>query len=348
MIGIVDHIRRIKLFLLLAALCPNSRAAEAVNNLPAGAGRIVLVENPKATQAFIPQESVVGDMVRKGLLALTEKNSTSGAWASLLSSNDIVGIKVYSGPGRNSGTRIPVIVALVETLLEAGIPTQHILIWDRRLSDLRQAGYFELAEKYGVKVAGSLEEGYDETVFYETPLLGKLVYGDLEFGKKGETVGRKSFVSKLVTSKMTKIINVTPLLNHNLAGVSGILYSLAMGSVDNVLRFELDPERLSNAIPEIIALPQLGDRVVLNIVDALICQYQGEERTLLHYSAALNQLWFSKDPVALDVLGITELERQRKKANNPEARINWGIYNNAAVLDLGVADPKKIQIERVK
>ena len=40
---------------------------------------------------------------------------------------------------------------------------------------------------------------------------------------------------------MTKIINVTPLLNHNLAGVSGILYGLAIGSVDNTLRFELDP-----------------------------------------------------------------------------------------------------------
>ena len=114
-----------------------------------------------------------------------------------------------------------------------------------------------------------------------------------------------------------------------------------MGSVDNVLRFELDPDRLSNAIPEIIALPKLGDRVVLNVVDALICQYQGEERTLLHYSTPLNQLWFSKDPVALDVLAITELDRQRKKANSPEARANWSIYNNAALLDLGVGRAQK-------
>ena len=60
----------------------------------------------------------------------------------------------------------------------------------------------------------------------------------------------------------------------------------------------------------------------------------------------MNQLWLSKDPVALDVLAITELENQRKKAQNPPAHINMGIYTNAALLDLGIADPKKIQIER--
>jgi hypothetical protein len=340
--------RMLNLLMLLAAAATASAAPaeEAAENLPQGAGRIVLVENPKATHAFTPQPSVVSEMLRNGLTSITGKMPVSEAWRSLLASNDIVGIKVFSGPGRNSGTRISLVSALIETLLEAGLPSKNILVWDRRVSDLRQAGYFDLAEKYGVKVAGSQEEGYDESAFYETPLLGKLVYGDLEFARKGEGVGRKSFVSNLVTKKMTKIINVTPLLNHNLAGVSGILYGLAIGSVDNTLRFELDPERLNNAIPEIIALPQIGDRIVLNIVDALICQYQGEERTLLHYSAPMNQLWLSKDPVALDVLAITELENQRKKAQNPPARINMGIYTNAALLDLGIADPKKIQIER--
>ena len=67
--------------------------------------------------------------------------------------------------------------------------------------------------------AGAAESGYDEKVFYDTPLLGSLVWGDLEFGKKGEGIGRKSFVSKLVSTNMTKIVNITPLLNHNEAGV---------------------------------------------------------------------------------------------------------------------------------
>lgn len=312
------------------------------------AGRIVIVEQTNATRAFVPQRDAVEAMVRKGLLAFSRKDSVSDAWRGLITQQDTVGIKVHSAPGANSGTRPAVVMALVETLLEAGIPAKQILVWDRRLSDLRQAGYFELAERYGIKIAGSVEEGFDEKVFYDTALLGRLVYGDLEFGRKGEGLKRKSYVSRLVTEKMTKIINITPLLNHNLAGVSGVLYGLALGSVDNVLRFELDPERLSTAIPEIFALPQLADRVVLNIVDALICQYEGEESTLLHFSVPLNQLWFSKDPVALDVLAITELERQRKNAKTPDLRVNWSIYQNAAIMDLGLADPKKILVEKTQ
>jgi hypothetical protein len=166
----------------------------------------------------------------------------------------------------------------------------------------------------------------------------------LEFGKKGEGVGRKSFVSKLVSNQMTKIINITPLMNHNEAGVFGNLFSLATGSVDNTARFESDHDRMSTAVPEIYALPSLSDHVVLSITDALICQYEGEERSLLHYSAILNQLRFSRDPLALDVLSLQELDRQRALAKAPVVKFDPELYNNAALLELGVNDPKKIDV----
>jgi hypothetical protein len=40
--------------------------------------------------------------------------------------------------------------------------------------------------------------------------------------------------------------------------------------VDNVLRFESDPDRLATAVPEIYGLTNLSDHVVMNITDALI------------------------------------------------------------------------------
>src|SRR5207249_4900275 len=197
---------------------------------------------------------------------------------------------------------------------------------------------------YHIRVVGSAQAGYDEKAFYDKPLLGNLVWGDLEFGKKEPGVGRKSFVSKLVSQEITKIINVSPMLNHNFAGISGHLYGLAMGSVDNIARFEADAGRLARAVPEIYALPSLSDRVVLNVVDALICQYEGGERGLLHYSTMLNELRFSRDPVALDVLSIQELERQRQAAGAPAIKPNLELYNNAALLELGVSDLKKIRM----
>jgi hypothetical protein len=314
-------------------------------NLPA---RVISVHDPQAVDAFRPRAHVVHSMVDRGITALTGKPSVVDAWRSLVSTQDVIGIKVFSVPGPNSGTRPAVVAALVEGLLTAGIPPKHVIIWDKQAVDLRLAGFFDLAEQYGVRVEGSTQAGYDEQAFYETAILGNLVWGDLEFGQKGKGVGRKSYVSKLVSREVTKLINVTPLLNHNLVGVSGNLFSLAIGSVDNVVRFEADPDRLATAIPEIYALPALSDHVVLNIVDALICQYEGEEKGYLHYSATLNELRFSRDPVALDVLSIQDLNRQRRMGGASVFKPNLDLYNNAALLELGVSDPKRIQVENVQ
>ena len=104
-------------------------------------------------------------------------------------------------------------------------------------------------------------------------------------------------------------------------------------------------------MPEIYALPEVGDRVALNITDALICQYHGEQRSLLHYSVALNELRFSRDPVALDLLSLRELDRQRQAAKDaPRSESvthQLELIENAALLELGAGDADKIKIERV-
>jgi hypothetical protein len=81
-------------------------------------------------------------------------------------------------------------------------------------------------------------------------------------------------------------------------------------------------------------------------VDALIAQYQGEARQLLHYSAVLNELWFSKDPVALDILAIDELERQRQAARLPGSKPSLELYQNSSLLELGSSDTKQIDVIR--
>jgi hypothetical protein len=333
----------------LLAFCPSpSHAADLLSPAKlAPRALVVITHDPGATDAFRPHLEKVRPMVNRAIINLTRKPTVPEAWRSLLSTQDVVGIKVFSAPGPNSGTRPAVVAAVVEGLLAAGLPPKRIIVWDRQLTDLRLAGYSALAERYDIRLAGSAQAGWDPNTFYhpDSPILGNLVWGDLEFGKKGDGLGRKSFVSKLLTRQITKIINITPLLNHNLAGVSGHLFSLATGSVDNLIRFDSSPQSLATAIPEIYALPALGDRVVLNITDALICQYEGGERGLLHYSIMLNQLRFSRDPVALDVLSLQELDRQRQAAHAPAVKPNLQLYSNAALLQLGVDDLKRIQVD---
>lgn len=315
---------------------------------PAPRTRVVIVEDSHATVAFEPQPAIVQDMVDRGIEKLTGKGDVKSAWGSLVSPRDVVGLKVYSGPGPNSGTRPAVVEAVVKDLLKAGIPAGNIIVWDKRMVDLRLAGFSYLADRYNIRLAGSADAGYDEKVFYQNPVPGDLSAGDLEFDRDRATSGSKSYVSKLVTGSITKIISIAPLLNHNRAGVCGNLYGLAMGSVDNSLRFQETGDRLAQAVPEIYALPALSDHVVLSITDALIGQYQGEQMSLLHYSTQLNQIWFSKDPVALDVLSVQELDRERQTAKLSSNGDNPQLYQNAGLLELGVPDLSKIRLEVVR
>jgi hypothetical protein len=324
-------------------------AADSPPN-PSSVGRVVSVENPAAISNFEPNAAVVQTMVDSGVTALTGKSNVIAAWRSLVSTNDVVGIKVFSGAGMLCGTRPAVVAAVIHGLLDAGLPPTNIIIWDKHTYDLRDAGFFDLAAQLGVRVAGSAEAGYDPTNFYlpDTVIIGNLVWGDSEFGKTNAGAGRKSFVTKIVSQQINKIISIAPLLNEEEIGTCGQLYSLALGSVDNTRRFEADPDRLADAVPEIYALPALGDRVALDLTDALIGQYEGGARGLLHYSAVPGQLWFSRDPVALDVLAIQELARERRAANAPQLNPRLGLYANANLLQLGENNLQKIQVEKIR
>lgn len=307
--------------------------------------RVVTVHDPAAVASFRPDFQRIRAMVDQGIARWTGAANRRDGWLKLVKPEDVVGIKVYSHPGATSGTRVEVVAAVIEGLLDAGLPEQNIVVWDKRVADLQLAGFFDLQDRYGIRVEGSADAGYDEKVFYDAALIGRLVWGDVEFGRKGSDIGRKSFVSKLLTRDLTRIISITPLLNHNVASVTGHLYSLTMGSVDNTMRFERNAPAMNTAVPELYAMKELGDKVVLNIVDGLICQYQGQQRSLLHYASVLNELRFSDDPVALDVLSIQELQKQREKAEIPSPQPNTTLYYNAALLELGVNDRSSIRVE---
>jgi hypothetical protein len=52
--------------------------------------------------------------------------------------------------------------------------------------------------------------------------------------------------------------------------------------------------------------------------------------------------------VALDTMAVQELERERRAAKAPEFTPHLEIYTNAVLLQLGVSDPAKIQVEKIR
>ena len=331
---------------LAAAGAQDSFPPHATNS----AARVVFVQGENLLDAFLPIDARVETAFNRGLTAFTRTPNVAAAWQTLVTTNDTVGIKVFSAPGPLAGTRPAVVAAIAHGLLAAGLPAKQIIIWDKHAEDLQAAGFFELGGQLGIQVAGAAEAGFDTNTFYlpDSPVVGALVWGDSEFGRTNFGAGKKSFVSKLVSRRLTKIISVAPLINENAAGTCGHFFSLALGSVDNTRRFESDPDRLATALPEIIALPSVGDRATLYVTDALLGQYQGGPSSYLQFATVRNQLWFSRDPVALDTLALKELARERAEFQLPPLPLPLEIYNTAVLLQLGINDPAKIQLEKIR
>ena len=310
--------------------------------------RVVAVSDPFAVERFSPKPAIVDQMFNQLMLAYAQKDNLAEAWSLFVNQSDVVGIKVLSDPGSVSGTRPAVVEAIIRSLISTGFPQDQIIIWDRRKGVLVATGYDQIAKRLGVSIAGSSDFGYRKEIFYEAALVWNLVFGDHEFGEECKGVGRKSFVSNLLSHKLTKIIPVHPMLNHYLGGVNGQVVGLATGGVDNSLRFTLDGNRYHQAIPEICAMPEIYDKLAFCVVDALICQYQGEERGFLQYSSIMSELRMSSDPVALDVLSLLEINRHRKRAGLEENLSAIHLYQNANLLELGESDPSKILFERTR
>ena len=146
--------------LLLVLSFGSSRGAEtfsASSSVPRA--RVLIVQDLAATDAFNPRVDKIRSMVSRAITNLTAKPTVREAWRSLVSTQDVVGIKVVSAPGARSGTRPAVVMAVVEGLLSAGLPPKRIIVWDKQISDLQDAGFPELAKKYGDVDSGSFVNG---------------------------------------------------------------------------------------------------------------------------------------------------------------------------------------------
>ena len=393
---------------------------------------VIKVHAADATRHFQPRKARVNAMLQAGLQAL----APDFHWRQLISTNDIVGLKVNARLGTLTGTRPAVVRAVAQSLMASGVPAKNIVIWDRNLTDLQRAGYTPLARELGVQLAGSREVGFGEWDAYTVPALHwELAVGDHLFGKTKTST--KSHVSRLITNRLTAIISIHPPIADRQNGARGHLQELAMAAADNTDRFRISTPHLTPAIPELLdriafshALPgpvfrkklqQLqtqkpnrafplhlletsgeifyyfeeaaeralpphtaftlayetaketgrsqtllirGDtheweqiihpdgrntlqrrtlgkeearqtKLRLHITDALLCQFHQGDQSRPDYATAINELWISRDPVALDALSAELIASLRRSLNLPVRRAPDAILRYASKMYLG-------------
>lgn len=294
-------------------------------------------------------------MVDLLVLAVTGQPDVAKAWSSLVAPNDKVGIKISAAGGELFTTHHAVVKAIVDGLVAAGHGRESIIVWDRSLGGIKDAGYRPNAEGYKLKSIPP-RDGYDVKAAFSAPLLGKLIWGDLEYqGDLGKTIplsdtentSNISHFSKILANEVTKIINVPVMSNSEMNGIAGCLYNVTVPNIDNWRRFAQGSAFGAGSIADIYADPMVGKKVVLNIMDGLAAQYAGGPASQPNWSVHHATLYASKDPVALDAIAYKKLEEWRVKSSLPSIGGRAFYIEAAGQMGLGNFSPQRIVIKNV-
>lgn len=300
---------------------------------------------------------VVRRMVDSLVCGVAGKSSVAQAWLSLVSPADIVGIKVAAGGGAVSGTNPEVVEAIAAGLREAGVPPRNIIVWDRNLEDLLAAGYKRDSADYVLRAIDPVS-GYDNQALVSAPVLGRLIWGDSKFGKTegqrladllstGDQLSSKSFYAKILSSEVTKVINVPSLADNFLTGVNGALVNMTLSNLDNWRRFTKAPAHGDPFIAEIYSDEIIRGKVVLTILDALFLQYAGGPFPNPNFTVENHALFASKDPVAIDATALRLIEEIRIANKMPSIKDISRYIESASLVGLGQSSDARIEMVRV-
>ena len=330
-------------------------------SLPASAQDAGRVYYALDTNAIGPARSIQPRVVRRMVDSLichvTGTYSVAAAWRSLVSPEDKVGIKVSAAGRSVSGTNPEVVEAIVEGLAESGVPAKNIVVWDKSIEDLLAAGFRKDDARYVLQGIDP-KNGYDQKSAVSAPVLGKLIWGDSRFGDRrghrfadllssGDQLSSQSFFAKVLTTNVTKVINIPSLTDSYLTGINGSIVNMTLPNLDNWRRFAKAAAEGGSYIAEVYADPVIREKVVLTLLDALILQYAGGPFPDPNFSLENYALFASKDPVAIDAIALRLIEDARKASKMPSIKPMTAYLGAASELGLGESAESRIQTIRV-
>lgn len=271
----------------LAAPACGEPTVEALR-VPAGTrpSRVVLAQSHKVLDARRIHEKHLAEIFHGTLLMLAGTDTVAQAWHTLLRPDDIIGIKFNRSGQAALGTTDAMANTLVSSLLEAGWLAERIVCIEAPDGAERRLGTHPATVGFSNKPT--------------------------DFGS-----GKDEFAR--VLDQVTAIINVPFLKTHNIAGMTCALKNLSHGLIKHPARYHRNG--CTPYIADILATPSISDKLRLTLVDGLRVVYdRGPEPT----SDTINDAGFimmSKDPVAIDTVGLALLNDVRRVHNlSPFAR----------------------------
>src|SRR5213075_1667275 len=316
---------------------------------------VYAVRNPDSIKQYKTNPRIVREMVNRLVMAVTGQSDVAKAWGSLVSPGERVGIKISAAGGELFTTHHDIVNAIVDGLAAAGHPRSSIIVWDRSLGGIKEAGYRPAVDGYQVKAIAP-HDGYDAKAMQSAPLVGKLVWGDFEYvGDTGkmplfsdtEATSNVSHFSKIISSEVDKVINVPVMSVSETNGIAGCIYNMTIPNIDNWRRFAQGSRFGAESLAEIYANPIIAKKVVFNLMDGLIAQYAGGPQPQPNYAIHHATLYASKDPVALDAVALKYFEQWRARASLPPISPMAAYVDYAGQIGLGNSAPNRIEVKNI-
>jgi hypothetical protein len=322
-------------------------------------GRVVQVFNEKSVVEEKPVKSVVYEMLSESMLQLSGAATLSEAWLMFVQPHEKIGLKLNPIGGKLLSTSHEVVESVIEQLIEAGMPRENIVLWDRREFQLHEAGF--TPEAYpGIAITGTEKKDADGSYYNKE---GKLYseemidpdwyyFADVEGEYDDYTLpymvngGKYSYFTKICTQELDKIINI-PILKNAGASITLCLKNLGYGVITNTGR--LHAQLWGDTSAEVCCFPPVRDKVVLNIVDGLRGCYQGGPGANPQFICNYNTLLVGTDPVAVDRIGYEIVLQKRieegiQQEDSPRGR---AFMEYAAELGLGEANTENIVLKKI-
>jgi hypothetical protein len=328
-------------------------------------GRVVKVTDTRSLRDEKLDAKVIAEMVEKGITRLTGK-SMEASFGLFFKKDDIIGLKVNPVGPPLINTHPEFVEAVIQWLTQNGVPKKNIIIWDRFDYMLKDAGFTpERFPGIGIEGLQTMDEtgnkwkdaagnhlsinNFDKEVFYFAKgVVGKGIRGypnDEFYLNQHVFNGEYSYFGKLLTKRLTKIINLAAYKNTG-EGISMATKNMGYGSVCNTGR--LHEPLFFNVCTEVLAAPVIRDQLVLNITEGIRAQYNGGPDKNAQFVYPNHSLYFATDPFALDMTCHRELVAKRKEKgiqSNENPRFTEYL-RYAEKLGLGIADPDKITLVR--
>jgi uncharacterized protein (DUF362 family) len=272
-------------------------------------GRVVEIADERSIVGNRISQPIIRQMLEQGMRELTGEQSVREAWVKFIEPQDIVGIKINPSGAPACCSSPEIVREIVTAVQSVGVPARNIVVYDRYAYEMDIGSYQALVPP-GIRVVGIQGDkldasGYDADVFCEATFFGEW-----------ET---RSYMASIVSTGVTKIINVPTMKDHSAAGVTGCLKNLGYGTFNNVARSHRTPFSFTDPLIGVMcSVEPLRSKAVLHVMDGMRMVWHGGPLTQNQdfiYQAGL--MMVGTDPVAMDTIELEKIEAKRCKEGAP-------------------------------